>query len=86
MSERRNRLTRIKPEELSLLKAKADEMAQLQALLNKLPLGLQVESLTEQELERLRTIARSPGTMLCGDSLLLWNNIGRRPGSLNPRP
>lgn len=86
MSERQNRLTRINPEELSLLKAKADEMAQLQALLNKLPLGLQVESLTKQELERLRTIARSPSTTLCGDSLLLWNNICRRPGSLNLRP
>ncbi|RUS63673.1 hypothetical protein EGN72_03250 [Pseudorhodobacter sp. E13] len=85
MRNRSARLTEITPEEMALLQAKADEMAELQALLNKLPMGLQIETLTETELERLRLIARSPATMLCGDSLLLWNNLCRQHTSLKPR-
>lgn len=84
MKNRRDRLTTVTPEELEILRAKADEMAELQDLLNKLPLKLQVESLSDQELQRLRQIAHSPATNLCGDSLLLWNNLCRRPAKLQP--
>lgn len=77
MTDRNARLTQVSSEDRERLHAEADELAVMQDLLNKLPMGLQVESLTEAELERLRQITRSPVQMLCGDSLILWANLNR---------
>lgn len=77
MTDRNARLTQVSSEDLERLHAEAEELAVMQDLLNKLPMGLQVESLTEVELERLRQITRSPVQMLCGDSLMLWANLNR---------
>lgn len=69
-------------EEMVRLKAEADELANMQNILNALPMDLQIESLPDEALDRLREITRSPATVLCGDSLLLWNNICRARRSL----
>ncbi|MCV2891286.1 hypothetical protein [Ruegeria aquimaris] len=82
MSKRPARLSKVTPEELAELQEKADELAELQVLLNKLPLGLQVETLSDDEIERLRQIARTPEASLCGNNLLLWNNLNRQHSGL----
>lgn len=72
-----NRLTEVTVEEMSGLQAKADDLAELQKILDAFPMGLRVEALPDEALERLRKLAKSPVAVLCGDSLLLWNNICR---------
>jgi len=77
MAKHLDRLTTETAEQMAQLQAEADERAQMQELLNALPMGLQIESLPDDALDRLREIVRSPAAVLCGDSLLLWNNICR---------
>jgi hypothetical protein len=83
MTNHPNRLTEVTAEEMAQLQSGADELAQMQVILNALPMGLQVETLSEEALDRLREIAKSPEAILCGDSLLLWNNICRARAGLN---
>ena len=82
MANQPNRRTEVTAEEMVRLQAEANELAEMQNILNALPMGLQVEALPDEALDRLREIARSPATVLCGDSLLLWNNICRARRSL----
>ena len=77
MTNHSKRLTAVTAEQMAQLKAEADQRAQMQDLLNALPMGLQIESLPDDALDRLREIVQSPAAVLCGDSLLLWNNICR---------
>lgn len=77
MANRSERLTELTSAQLANLQAEADEMADMQDLLNKLPMGLQVEDLTNEECERLRQITRRPITELCGDRFLSWHNMCR---------
>lgn len=64
-------------EELERLQAEADELADLQEILNRLPLSLQVETLSDAALMRLREVAANPKELLSGPNLLLWNNVCR---------
>ena len=84
MMQRSARLSEITPDELAALRAEANELAELQGLLNRLPMGLQIENLSEPELARLRQLAKAPEAMLCGDGLLLWNNLCRSRTGLTP--
>lgn len=77
MTNHSERLTAVTAEQMAQLQAEADERARMQEILSALPMGLQIESLPDEALVRLREIVRSPVTALCGDSLLLWNNICR---------
>lgn len=82
MTKRPFRLTPVSPEAFAKLQREADELARLQDLLNRLPLSLQVEDLSDTALERLRQIARTPVQTLCGPDLLRWNNLCRPRGGL----
>lgn len=82
MANQPNRRTEVTAEEIVRLQAEANELAKMQNILNALPMDLQIESLPDEALDRLREIARSPATVLCGDSLLLWNNICRTRSGL----
>jgi len=77
-----NRRTEVTAEEMVRLQAGANELAEMQNILNALPMDLQVETLPDEALERLREIVRSPAAVLCGDTLLLWNNICRPKSGL----
>ncbi len=77
MTNHSERLTAVTAEQMAQLQAEANERARMQELLNALPMGLQIESLPDDALDRLRQIVRSPAAVLCGDSLLLWNNSCR---------
>ena len=85
MNPRSNRLTALTSAEIRNLQRNADELAQLQAFLNRLPLGLQVEDLSDHEFERLRQIAHAPLRELCGARLLIWNNMCRARSGLKTR-
>jgi len=85
MANHSERLTAVTAEQMARLQAEADEHARMQEILNALPMGLQIESLPDDALDRLREIVRSPVAVLCGDSLLLWNNICRTRVGLNHR-
>lgn len=82
MEQRPARLSELTSKELENLQHEANELAGLQAFLNKLPLGLQVEKLSDEELVRLRAITCAPVDTLCGQGLLDWNNCCRRHGGL----
>ena len=77
MKKHLNRLAEVTAEQMAQLQAEADELNKMQSILNALPMGLQVEKLSDEALGRLREIARSPVAVLCGDGLLLWNNLCR---------
>ena len=82
MANQPNRRTEVTAEQIVRLQAEANELAEMQNILNALPMDLQVEALPDEALDRLREIARSPATVLCGDSLLLWNNLCRARSGL----
>jgi hypothetical protein len=82
MANQSNRRTEVTTEEMVHLQAEGNELAEMQNILNALPMGLQMEALPDEALDRLRTIAQSPATVLCGDSLLLWNNLCRARSGL----
>lgn len=77
MTQKRQRLTALSLEDMKRLQADADELATLQEFLNQLPMGIQVETLSDDALARLREVVASPETELAGSNLLLWNNICR---------
>ena len=85
MSPRSNRLTELTSAEIQNLHRNADELDQLQAFLNRLPLGLKVEDLSDQEFDRLRQIESAPLQELCGARLLVWNNMCRLRKGLKTR-
>ncbi len=85
MNKRPSRLTELSPQAFKQLQIEADELANLQQLLNWLPMGLQVETLSDEALDRLRRIARAPMQELCGAGLLTWNNMCRSRGCLKTR-
>lgn len=81
MKRSTDRLTALTPTEIAQLQSRADDLADLQAFLNRLPSGLLVEQLSSDELDRLRELARSPQEKLCGPEILAWHNASRRPVS-----
>jgi hypothetical protein len=82
MANQPNRRTEVTAEEMVHLQAEGNELAEMQNILNALPMGLQVEALPDEAFDRLRTIARTPATVLCGDGLLQWNNLCRARSGL----
>lgn len=77
MKSKKQRLTIISTEDLKQLQADAIELAELQEILDRLPMGLKVETLSDEALTRLRTVAAEPEELLAGPNLLLWNNVCR---------
>lgn len=78
MTQKGQRLTTaLSSEDLKRLQAEADELTKLQEFLNQLPMGIQVETLSDDALARLREVVASPETELAGSNLLLWNNTCR---------
>jgi hypothetical protein len=77
MKPKNQRLIPLSTDDLKKLQAEADELAELQKILNRLPMGLQVETLSEEALMRLREVAADPDELLSGPNLLLWNNVCR---------
>lgn len=82
MTQKRQRLTALSSQDLKLLQVEADELANLQEFLNRLPMGVQVENLSDEALTRLREVVASPETELAGPNLLLWNNTCRTHNKL----
>lgn len=78
MKDRHSRLTELTQRELIQLQHEADELADLQAFLNKLPMGLQVEQLSDDELDRLRQVVECPASVVAGAEFMAWANQGRR--------
>jgi hypothetical protein len=77
MARKNERLTALNTEDMSRLQAEVNELSDLQEILNRLPLGLQVEALSDEALTRLREVAADPEELLSGPNLLLWNNVCR---------
>lgn len=77
MIDRTFRLPEMTAQDMARLRTEAEELAQLQAFLDKLPLQLRVDALTEPERERLRQIVAAPKAVLCGSGLLCWHNLCR---------
>ena len=76
------RLTALTSGDIARIQRDADELADLQAFLNLLPSGLLVEQLSDEELNRLRTIAVAPEETLCGPQILSWHNMARQPKAI----
>lgn len=85
MARKNKRLTALNAEDLSRLQAVVDELSDLQEILNQLPLGLQVETLSDGALTQLREVAAKPEELLAGPNLLLWNNVCRHHTGLQRR-
>ena len=79
-----NRLTELSNEDMIRLQAEADELADLQAFLNRLPMSMQVEALSDDALTRLRALKTAPEQTLCGPSLLHWHNLSRTWHGITP--
>lgn len=77
MNPKKQQLTALSIEDLSQLQEEVNELAGLQEILNRLPMGLQVETLSDEALMRLREVAAAPEELLSGPNLLLWNNVCR---------
>ena len=77
MARKKERLSALSKDDLNRLRKETGEWAGLQEILNCLPMGLQVEALSEDALTRLREVASSPEELLAGPNLLLWNNVCR---------
>jgi len=54
MKKHLNRLAEVTAEQMAQLQAEADELNKMQSILNALPMGLQVEKLSDEALGRLR--------------------------------
>ncbi len=85
MRKRLDRLRPVTPEDLVRLQREADGLARMDGLLSRLPLGLQAEYLSDEELERLYQIARDPERELSGPLLLTWYNACRTRSSIMHR-
>ena len=72
-----NRLTPVSRADLYHLQGQADELAQLQTVLDRLMPGFAVEHLAPDELDRLRQLASKPQETLAGPHLLRWHNAAR---------
>jgi hypothetical protein len=77
MNPKNQRLIALSDDDLKSLQEEVSELADLQEILNRLPQSLQVETLSDAALMRLREVAADPEVLLSGPNLLLWNNVCR---------
>jgi hypothetical protein len=58
----------------------------LQKFLDDTNTGVDLDRVSERELEQIRAVVDNPAAALSGPSILLWNNIRRQRSGLSHRP